>query len=146
MGVTITALSLHSATEKIPTLKIQQSLPCPSERDAEGVVPYNSETTANSEQRATSGRPYILFGQLPSAAKSLRSVLSFTLYLCTTLVSYAHSSFLTPHSSFLTPHLPPHLCILPSIPTKSIELISNFTKMRKITKNLLTFLYGCGIV
>ena len=32
----------------------------------------------------------------------------------TTLVSFAHSSFLTPHSSFLTPHLIPlPSCILP---------------------------------
>ena len=49
-----------------------------------------------------------------------------------------------PHSSLLIPHFP--LCILLLNPTKLIELISVFTKMRKIILNLLTFLYGCGIV
>ena len=49
-----------------------------------------------------------------------------------------------PHSSLLIPHFP--LCILPLNPTNLIELISVFTKMRKIILNLLTFLYGCGIV
>ena len=48
------------------------------------------------------------------------------------------------HSSLLISHFP--LCILPLNPTKLIELISIFTKMRKIILNLLTFLYGCGIV
>ena len=60
MGVTITALSLHSATEKIPTSKIQKPQHYPSERDAYfceteiASLLYNSEITANSEQRATS--------------------------------------------------------------------------------------------
>ena len=73
MGVTITALSLHSATEKISTSRIQQTQRYSSERAVEDASPYNSEITANSEQRATLG-PYILFGQLPTAAKLLRSL------------------------------------------------------------------------
>ena len=62
------------------------------------------------------------------------------LYACNLL----WSAMLIPHSSLLIPHFP--LCILPLNPTKLIELISVFTKMRKIILNLLTFLYGCGIV
>ena len=42
--------------------------------------------------------------QLHRAAKSLRSMLTFTLCLCTTLVSFANSSLLIPHSSFFIPH------------------------------------------
>ena len=53
-----------------------------------------------SQKRAVEGAsPYSFFGQICHAAKSLRSVLTSTLYLCTTMVSYAHSSFLIPHSS-----------------------------------------------
>ena len=48
-------------------------------------------------------------GPPPALYLSLRSVLYFTLCLQFTLVSYAHSSLLTPHSSFLISHSsPPH--------------------------------------
>lgn len=43
-------------------------------------------------------------GLVPAFYLSLRSVLTFTLCLCTTLVSFANSSLLTPHFSFLIPH------------------------------------------
>ena len=56
MGVTITALPLHSATEKISTSRIQKPQHYPSERDAEGVVPYNSKYKATPHPRATSYR------------------------------------------------------------------------------------------
>lgn len=49
-------------------------------------------------------RPLQYFGQLPTAAKSLRSVLFFTSYLSTTLFSFANSSFLTPHFSLPLVH------------------------------------------
>ena len=73
----ITVLSLHLATEKIPTSKIRWSPHYPSEWAVEDAGP-------------------------PPAFKcSLRSVLTFTSCLSTTLVGCAHSSLLTPHSSFL---------------------------------------------
>ena len=100
----------------------------------EGASPYNSEITASPEHGRTlfaptdvcgiikgceinnnakcqrgvgcRGRqPLHLIATVCYAAKSLRSVLYFTLCLQFTLVCYAHSSFLTPHSSLLTPHL-----------------------------------------
>ena len=97
----------------------------------EGASPYNSEITASPEHGRTlfaptdvcgiikgceinnnakcqrgvgcRGRqPLHLIAMVCYAAKSLRSVLYFTLCLQFTLVCYAHSSFLIPHSS------PPH--------------------------------------
>ena len=41
--------------------------------------------------------PLQVFGQVSAAAKSLCSVLGFTPFLSTTLVSFANSSLLTPH-------------------------------------------------
>ena len=41
--------------------------------------------------------PLQVFGQVSAAAKSLCSVLGFTPFLITTLVSFANSSLLTPH-------------------------------------------------
>ena len=100
----------------------------------EGASPYNSEITASPEHGRTMfaptdvcgiikgceinnnakcqrgvgcrGRqPLHLIAMVCYAAKSLRSVLYFTLCLQFTLVCYAHSSFLIPNSSLLTPHL-----------------------------------------
>ena len=69
MGVTITALSLHSATEKISTSKIYQPRHYPPERDAHfceteiASLPYNSKYNATPHPRATSGRPYNVSGK-----------------------------------------------------------------------------------
>ena len=104
MGVTITALSLHSATEKNSNIKDTTTTSIPLRTGRRGRRPLHFRIYCKSTARATSGRPYSLFGQLPTAAKSLRSVLSFTSYLSTTLFSFANFSFLTPHSSLPLVH------------------------------------------
>ena len=60
-------------------------------------------------------QPLHLIAMVCYAAKSLRSVLFFTLCLFFSLVSFPHSSLLIPHSSLLTPHssfLTPHSSFL----------------------------------
>ena len=105
--------------------------------------PYNLEFTANPQH----GRPQIA-PAVYSATSYRRKIatLGAVFYFVLEHNSVQLCSFLTPHFSPLTPNSYFPLCILPLNPTKSIELISIFTKMRKFTKNLLTFLYGCGIV
>ena len=53
--MTITALNLYSATEKIPTSKIQSTRHYPSERAVEDASPYNSEL----RQVLSNGRPQV---------------------------------------------------------------------------------------
>ena len=77
-----------------------------------------SPTKLNLQQFLSMGEscsPLQIFGQVSAAAKSLRSVLYFTLCLQFTLVCFANSSLLTPHSSLLTPNssfLIPHSTFL----------------------------------
>ena len=128
-----------------------------SERAVEGASHYNSEITASPEHWRTMFAPTDVCGVIKGyginnnakcqggglsrtpaptfdclicyAAKSLRSVLFFTLCLFFSLVSFAHSSFLTPHSSFLTPHsslLIPHSSFL--TPHSSLKSLYRLTK------------------
>ena len=113
--------------------EINNNAKCQGGWAVEGASPYNSEITASPEHGRTlfaptdvcginkgceinnnakcqrgvgcRGRqPLHLIAMVCYAAKSLRSVLFFTLCLFFSLVSFAHSSFLIPHSSFLIPH------------------------------------------
>ena len=81
-----------------------------SPRQQQGSAAKNSPPTIlNLQQILSTGEHCSPLQMLPivsSAAKSLRSVVTFTLCLVFTLVSYAHSSFLIPHSS-LKPSAPP---------------------------------------
>ena len=83
--------------------KIQQYS---SEWDAEGVVPYNPEFTANSRHRRTMFAPTSHSGKfLPPQNRSARCFI--LLYACNLLwpaMLIPHFSFLIPHSSLLIPH------------------------------------------
>ena len=93
------------------TSKIQKILQYSSEWDAEGVVPYNPEFTANSKHRRTMFAPTSHSGKfLPPQNRSARCFI--LLYACNLLWSamlITHYSFLISHSSLLTPHLTPLL-------------------------------------
>ena len=132
----------HSAAEKNPTSKIQQSRRYLSEWDAEGVVPYNSarrsnkptattrfgskkicpynsEFTANPEHGRTLFAPTDVadsFFCRKIATLGAGDYFVLGLYfvqLCSFLIS--HSSFLIPHSS-LKPSAPPIPKKFPSPP------------------------------
>ena len=69
------------------------------------ILPHNSEFTANSEHGRTLFAPTDYSGEFVMPQIATHGAGG------TTLVSFAHSSFLIPHSSLLTPHssfLTPH--------------------------------------
>ena len=93
---------LHTA--RLHNIVINSNLAVP--RNGTSRAP--SSTKLNLQQFLSMGEscsPLQIFGQVSAAAKSLRSMLYFTLCLQFTLVCFANSSLLTPHSSFLIPHL-----------------------------------------
>ena len=89
-------------TARLHNIVINSSLAVP--RNGTSRAP--SPTKLNLQQFLSMGEscsPLQIFGQVSAAAKSLRSVLYFTLCLQFTLVCFANSSLLTPHSSLKLP-------------------------------------------